>query len=607
MVVAVRERPLVCGVAVSRFTNVMHAELTAPVPRVAYENLLGALMYERDAINAAYDSLLALVHRGLRGEGAMLCATSVLHGLTGMLRFIFERVYHHTGETSVTFLKESGTADNALCAEAVAALHDAIMVKVLSPSLQKSGAGPHAAAPEEGGDKLRGVRPRRCLFAVSSHYELEAQGDILNALTRRLSHTAVVLPRCEAAKEMGLALQLGCSVLVSPSPPAAPCAIAYATKERLLQYAHSALGEEDDDELNALLHELDSSARSSSLLTEAALTTEQKSPTAVVSRRDLRGALGDVSHATTHDGGDRGVVAWESPTGTCVQPPTGPIKRPRIDSFHAFSVVSDPADASPLLSQVIQYQPERPLGREFSRDEEDAKRPVLDTSRWRFQLSNSLKESKNELVKAIRQLGGHVENSSTYNPQTTHLVVAEGLAERTEKYLSCCAALKFIVSPCYVLDSLKRGKWLVDRLHEYDRNPLRRLVGSPMTLPFTGWHVVLFTSTSSVSNGVVTVLKAGGCADITSYVFDGTETPNIDFELIEQSSHILVESQKLSETGCFLLPPWFPQELKRQDRRFFSLELLFHLLCFCTVSLFDENGQVLDTRQLPPSCRLEFD
>lgn len=147
---------------------------------------------------------------------------------------------------------------------------------------------------------------------------------------------------------------------------------------------------------------------------------------------------------------------------------------------------------------------------------------------WVFQISNSCKERRRELVEAIRRLGGEVDTGSLFNPATTHLVVAEGLTERTEKYLSACAGGRFIVPPRYVLESDLRGHWLLGCMDVYNRNPLRRCFppagGLPLQ-PFAGWRVLLLVSQPSVASGIGTVLRAGGCKELQVFIFNGTEAP----------------------------------------------------------------------------------
>ncbi|KAF8275605.1 hypothetical protein TcBrA4_0136560 [Trypanosoma cruzi] len=137
-----------------------------------------------------------------------------------MLRFIFERLYQHTSETALTFVKEIGLgSEEDACLEAVAALHDAIKAKMFAPNARMSDAKERNKHAGEGGEKLRGARQKCCIFAVSSHYEWGAKQEILEALTHKLHHTTVVLQRCEASKEPSMALQLGCNVLISPFMP----------------------------------------------------------------------------------------------------------------------------------------------------------------------------------------------------------------------------------------------------------------------------------------------------------------------------------------------------------------------------------------------------
>ncbi|RNF17549.1 putative ankyrin repeat domain-containing protein 32-like isoform X1 [Trypanosoma conorhini] len=586
----------------------MVADSAPPASRLAYQNLLQALVYERKSINDAYDSLWGIVSRNLADAAETTSVKNVLHGLTGMLRFIFERLYQHTSQTALTFVKEIGGAAEGRCSGTVAALYDAIKAKMVAPRVRRGDSEPQPTSAEEGGEKVKGGCQNRYVFAISSHYAWETQLELLEVLLHRFNCTTVVLRRCEAGREPSVAQQLGCNFLVSPQAPTTPCAILHATREKLLQYANPSVGDEVDDELDELLRALDTTtARPSASLTEAATVKSPVASAPVVSRNVPRSELSSFPQQAMNLIDTHPVTTCPSTQFKELQPCTHATKRPRAETVHTSPAIFSTLAGSPTeLSQVIHYQREPSAKAAPLWSASDTDKFLLDPSQWRFQVSNSLKDLKDEVISSIRLLGGRVDNGKRYNPQTTHLIVAERLAERTEKYLSCCAALKYIVSPRYVFDSARRGNWIVDRLHEYDENPLRRLPASPAMPPFRGWRVVLFTSSASVDAGIATVLRAGGCTDTTSYVFDAAHTPAIDYKCIEYASHLLVECEEVSQTGRFLIPTWFPHKLKRQDHRLFSLELLLHLLCFCHSPVFGEGGRLINIRPLPPSCLLDI-
>lgn len=140
---------------------------------------------------------------------------------------------------------------------------------------------------------------------------------------------------------------------------------------------------------------------------------------------------------------------------------------------------------------------------------------------WLFQLSNSLKEQKPALVEAIRRLGSEVNLGAAYCPRATHLVFLPGVTERTEKYLSFCAAGKPIVAPQYIVESTRRGYWLRGDVARYDLNPRRRLLHYAQPgyrrfthEPFRAWSVVLLVSHRAIGAGIRAVLAAGGCTRV---------------------------------------------------------------------------------------------
>ncbi|CUF35367.1 Hypothetical protein, putative [Bodo saltans] len=150
---------------------------------------------------------------------------------------------------------------------------------------------------------------------------------------------------------------------------------------------------------------------------------------------------------------------------------------------------------------------------------------------------------------------GKMDTASHYLKAADILLVADGVMERTEKYLSFCASGKPIVSPRYVTDSVSRGVWLpLDdkrRALEYELSPARRRfllhgapqppiavtgcllastdlphsvwipscagisVATPTVRPFEQWRVVLFAS-KQVGRGIQSILEAGGCAHIVA-------------------------------------------------------------------------------------------
>ncbi|KPI87136.1 hypothetical protein ABL78_3789 [Leptomonas seymouri] len=253
-----------------------------------------------------------------------------------------------------------------------------------------------------------------------------------------------------------------------------------------------------------------------------------------------------------------------------------------------------------------------------------------------FQISNSVKYLKSQLLEAIEQLGGVVDLSSSYCRDCNFLVAAEGITERTEKYLGACAAAAYIVPPRYVFDSKRRGYWLTNRVHEYDMSPQRVAAHQPRPPPiFRNWRVVLITCRSAAARGVRAALLAGGCTQVTAFVVDLTAeapisasarahvydekcavegvvegvcaTSVISSAMLASATHILVECSSVTAQGYFQLPDWVPVCVRRAEyaSRIFTLELLYFCLCSHPERLFDSEGLLCDEEALTPACRVE--
>ncbi|KAG5504867.1 hypothetical protein GH5_05498 [Leishmania sp. Ghana 2012 LV757] len=254
-----------------------------------------------------------------------------------------------------------------------------------------------------------------------------------------------------------------------------------------------------------------------------------------------------------------------------------------------------------------------------------------------FQISNSVKYLKAQLVEAIEQLGGVVDQSSGYSRMCRYLVVAEGITERTEKYLGACAAAAYIVPPRFVFDSQRRGYWLTNRVQEYDMSPQRVIGHAPHAAPiFSNWRVVLITCRTTAARGVLAALLAGGCSRATAFVVDLTAEPPlgpgapscvyddtcataegvvegvcpssiIAEQTLQSATHILVECSSVTAQGFFQLPDWMPACVRQPEYqpRIFTLELLYFCLCAHPERVFDAEGQLSDAEALTPACRVE--
>ncbi|XP_019949141.2 SMC5-SMC6 complex localization factor protein 1 isoform X1 [Paralichthys olivaceus] len=126
----------------------------------------------------------------------------------------------------------------------------------------------------------------------------------------------------------------------------------------------------------------------------------------------------------------------------------------------------------------------------------------MESSTHVFQISGiKTLDKKRVLVQGIQQLGGKYIGGSVYQHASTHLIIPQVLS--SEKFLAACAAGKWVVTPDYVLDSVRNGSWLEEGLYEvaistvassafYPVRQWREKVASGrLTGAFQGWRVLL--------------------------------------------------------------------------------------------------------------------
>ncbi|XP_060762929.1 SMC5-SMC6 complex localization factor protein 1 isoform X2 [Neoarius graeffei] len=130
-------------------------------------------------------------------------------------------------------------------------------------------------------------------------------------------------------------------------------------------------------------------------------------------------------------------------------------------------------------------------------------------------------QQKAELLRALRKLQGHYIGGSVYKEAMTHLIVTKPLA--SEKFLAACAGGKWIVTPQFVLDSVKHKAWLPEASYELNltanikapviANPLqkwREKVARGITSgAFQGWVVYLEIEDHDRRAMFERILKAG--------------------------------------------------------------------------------------------------
>ncbi|XP_027133455.1 SMC5-SMC6 complex localization factor protein 1 [Larimichthys crocea] len=137
-----------------------------------------------------------------------------------------------------------------------------------------------------------------------------------------------------------------------------------------------------------------------------------------------------------------------------------------------------------------------------------------------FQISGiKIREKKKVLVQGIQQLGGKYIGGSVYQHCSTHLIIPQVLS--SEKFLAACAAGKWVVTPDYVLDSVKNGSWLAEGPYEvaistcttsafYPVRQWREKVASGrLKGAFQGWRVLLMVQEPTRRAMFKRLLKAG--------------------------------------------------------------------------------------------------
>ncbi|XP_038559568.1 SMC5-SMC6 complex localization factor protein 1 [Micropterus salmoides] len=137
-----------------------------------------------------------------------------------------------------------------------------------------------------------------------------------------------------------------------------------------------------------------------------------------------------------------------------------------------------------------------------------------------FQISGiKTHDKKRVLVQGIHQLGGKYIGGSVYQQAITHLIIPQVLS--SEKFLAACAAGKWVVTPDYVLNSVKNGSWLAEEPYEVTIstramsafNPVRqwreKVASGRLTGAFQGWTVLLMVQEPTRRAMFKRLLKAG--------------------------------------------------------------------------------------------------
>lgn len=134
---------------------------------------------------------------------------------------------------------------------------------------------------------------------------------------------------------------------------------------------------------------------------------------------------------------------------------------------------------------------------------------------------------KRHLLQGIKQLGGVYMGGSVYKEAITHLIVEKALP--SEKFLAACAGGKWIVTPEFVLDSVKRMAWLPEASYEINLtaqtpetpNPLKtwreRVVNGTVSGAFQDWVVLIDIDEPTRRSVFVRILKAGNAVVFTDW------------------------------------------------------------------------------------------
>ncbi|KAK0140446.1 SMC5-SMC6 complex localization factor protein 1 [Merluccius polli] len=138
-----------------------------------------------------------------------------------------------------------------------------------------------------------------------------------------------------------------------------------------------------------------------------------------------------------------------------------------------------------------------------------------------FQISGiKIVTQKKKVIHGILKLGGKYVGGSAYQQNGTHLIVFSGFL-KSEKFLAACAAGKWVLTPQYVFDSVKRGSWLPEEPYEVAMshsspaayNPVRRwrekVASGSLPGAFHDWKVLLIVADPLRRVMFKRLLKAG--------------------------------------------------------------------------------------------------
>ena len=176
------------------------------------------------------------------------------------------------------------------------------------------------------------------------------------------------------------------------------------------------------------------------------------------------------------------------------------------------------------------------------------------------------KDTRDELSRKIKYLGGGLEVVPKYVQRASHLLMLCDQPQLTEKYLSFVASGKWIVHERYIVDSYEAGHWLEEKAYCVN-GPDGSIAfhrGS-MGGAFAKWKVVLLLE----PGGVQVILKAGGCAAVWT---------ELTAENAGEVTHILSDAPA-KEVALAAPEGVSPETLARIGGCAYSIEILHRLLC----------------------------
>lgn len=180
-----------------------------------------------------------------------------------------------------------------------------------------------------------------------------------------------------------------------------------------------------------------------------------------------------VFYDTLKDGSQPYAIKWEDPVNVKrTLKDLIPTKRNNEDSL---PVVKEEEQSSKRKSAENSGDEEPPAKRKSSESAEKTAQSPKDCApkvkQYKFSFSHI--DEKDGLVELIHKLGGTVLDSTSYNPDATHLLIGKAPV-RSEKLLAFIAAGKWVLDANYLLESGAKGRFVEEEDFEFG-NPKAKL------------------------------------------------------------------------------------------------------------------------------------